>query len=340
MDSNKINVEDSDIYKLINKILIALPIYNFQILSKSDDYKDIITGIQYKLWSNNLKKYSNLVFQINYGYINNLDRVIIQKLANLTGQTIYTNNDEIIPITQVKASDIIKTKNFLNNNLSKEKFKNALYLISKFPITLDMLDLSTENEYNEIIKLISIVKMNDNNLFNEEYINNDFEKKNFIYFSQLKMNTQLIIILKIIDLLYQWLINNSNFKSLNFKINKVKNILIDLHILARNIKKKLYDNNYYDDNMLLNIEKNISITSTNLYKLMYNDMFSIYSNIININSLEYIDTIIISKNIIKNLLDLDIDETFLDIYQKKMITNTIPTLNKTVELLRKSLNLL
>jgi len=83
-----------------------------------------------------------------------------QTWSDLTGEKYYIQDNEYIPITLIRSHALIETRNCLCKHLSKKQFINALWYLSKYSTSPDILDLASDFEYNEIVKWIDYAETN------------------------------------------------------------------------------------------------------------------------------------------------------------------------------------
>ena len=337
LDNKEIQKKKTKVFNNIAHIEIDCPEIYMDNLCSKDNYKDLITKIQYQSWSDNFKEYGKIIDEkiLNLRPVR-YDIKNIQDWCDLTGERYIIGEQEYVPTVIIRSKMILLTRNFLCINLPKENFINALWHLSKYAVSPDILDLACDYEYSQITQWIKIAQNNDVNTLNfllsqkASLLNRKYKTK----FFELPLITQLTIIVNDINKLYQWLIEHLDLKSFKNEIVSIKKGLLALHIEARHKKKQIEDNQANNDEIVIiinsegeilkEIENSIMMDlNSNMYNKLYKNFLSIMFNLVDEKILDHIDSILGNNVFLMECLELG-----FDINKKNILNNFNKELNR------------
>ena len=326
----------NNIYDDINNKIIEIPEIYLDNLCTADNHTDLISEIQKKNWEKNLVLYGKdiniKIYESKYRYFEEKE---FQSWSDLTGEDYYIKDKLYEPHAKLRSKAILRTRNFLCKNLKKKEFINALWYLSKYCVSPDELDLASEDEYTDIVKWIDMAENNEISKF-KTYLNNKnsiIYKESIVTFDDLPEITKLTIIISDLDKLYNWLIENADFKSFHEKKIKVSGALLTLHIFARNLNEKIIkDVTEEEQKKLIEIENNLMANlSSTAYVKLHKEMFDFYKKTIDLDVLDHIKEVLNNREFLIDQLKIGFDlkkTNFLEQYlssKDNLITKEIST---------------
>ena len=133
----------------------------------------------------------------------------------------------------------------------------------------------------------------------------------------------MTIIISDLDKLYNWLIENADFKSFHEKKIKVSGALLTLHIFARNLNEKIIkDVTEEEQKKLIEIENNLMANlSSTAYVKLHKEMFDFYKKTIDLDVLDHIKEVLNNREFLIDQLKIgfDLKKTNSNIFVAKII---------------------